>query len=232
MKTWRLQNCHLTSSRVTELGNSRAGLRGSLCPKLILFNSQQRENTTCWVTTTCQALREVLHTLFNWSLNNDSEVFFLHGKEIVAGGGQDLQALLLPLDHMASGACDTHSLSHPAGPSALLLTQPTVHLQGRWAKEVTSYKKTCFDALNFRAHLNFHLQTCERYSTSHLHFWAPLKRARSFGVSPTSIILAPAKSCMMRPEVTMGEIPSSINVPWRKGKAKHSQDELAKATHY
>lgn len=49
-----------------------------------------------------------------------------------------------------------------------------------------------------------------------LHFWAPLKRARSFGVSPTSIIFAPAKSCMIRPEVTMGEMPSSIKVPWGK----------------
>lgn len=46
-----------------------------------------------------------------------------------------------------------------------------------------------------------------------LHFWAPLKRALSFGVSPTSMILAPAKSCMMRPEVTMGEMPSSMSVP-------------------
>ena len=33
------------------------------------------------------------------------------------------------------------------------------------------------------------------------------------GVSPTSMILAPANSCMMRPDVTMGEIPSSIKVP-------------------
>lgn len=45
------------------------------------------------------------------------------------------------------------------------------------------------------------------------HFWAPLKSARSFGVSPTSIIFAPASSCMIRPEVTIGEIPSSIRVP-------------------
>ena len=34
-----------------------------------------------------------------------------------------------------------------------------------------------------------------QYSQSHhLHFWAPLKSALSFGVSPTSRILAPAKS--------------------------------------
>lgn len=46
-----------------------------------------------------------------------------------------------------------------------------------------------------------------------LHFWAPLKRALSLGVSPTSMILAPASSCMIRPEVTMGEMPSSIRVP-------------------
>lgn len=52
------------------------------------------------------------------------------------------------------------------------------------------------------------------FSTSHYsRFCAPLKRALSFGVSPTSIILAPAKSCMMSPEVTIGEMPSSINVP-------------------
>lgn len=52
------------------------------------------------------------------------------------------------------------------------------------------------------------------------HFCAPLKRALSFGVSPTSIIFAPAKSCMMSPEVTMGEMPSSINVPDRHRKSK------------
>lgn len=54
-----------------------------------------------------------------------------------------------------------------------------------------------------------------------LRFWAPLKRALSFGVSPTSIILAPASSCIMRPEVTIGEIPSSIRVP--EGTALNSQ---------
>ena len=47
----------------------------------------------------------------------------------------------------------------------------------------------------------------------YLHFWAPLNRALSFGVSPTSMILAPASSCIIRPEVTIGEIPSSIRVP-------------------
>lgn len=53
-----------------------------------------------------------------------------------------------------------------------------------------------------------------------LHFWAPLKRALSFGVSPTSMILAPASSCMMRPEVTMGDIPSSIRVPGQQVRLK------------
>lgn len=48
---------------------------------------------------------------------------------------------------------------------------------------------------------------------AHSHFWAPLKSALSLGVSPTSMIFAPASSCMIRPEVTMGEIPSSIRVP-------------------
>jgi hypothetical protein len=32
-------------------------------------------------------------------------------------------------------------------------------------------------------------------------------------VSPTSMILAPASNCMIRPDVTIGEIPSSIKVP-------------------
>ena len=73
--------------------------------------------------------------------------------------------------------------------------------------------KRTSDAPNSAANSNSQLQTSEHHPKSHLHFWAPLKRARSFGVSPTSIILAPAKSCMMRPEVTMGEIPSSISVP-------------------
>lgn len=35
-------------------------------------------------------------------------------------------------------------------------------------------------------------------------FWAPL-RARSLTESPTSMILVPAKSCIIRPDVTMGE---------------------------
>ena len=46
-----------------------------------------------------------------------------------------------------------------------------------------------------------------------LHFCAPLNSALSFGVSPTSMILAPAKSCMINPDVTMGDIPNSISVP-------------------
>ncbi len=29
----------------------------------------------------------------------------------------------------------------------------------------------------------------------------------------TSMILAPARSCMIRPEVTIGEMPSSMSVP-------------------
>lgn len=45
------------------------------------------------------------------------------------------------------------------------------------------------------------------------HFWAPLKSALSLGVSPTSMILAPANNCMIKPDVTIGEIPSSIKVP-------------------
>lgn len=73
--------------------------------------------------------------------------------------------------------------------------------------------KPIFDDPNFVANSNSQLQTSEHHLKPHLHFWAPLKRARSLGVSPTSIILAPAKSCMMRPEVTMGEMPSSISVP-------------------
>ncbi|KAF8365796.1 hypothetical protein PRIPAC_83625, partial [Pristionchus pacificus] len=38
------------------------------------------------------------------------------------------------------------------------------------------------------------------------------KRARSLGESPISMVLAPARSCMIRPEVTMCEIPSSIRI--------------------
>ena len=56
-----------------------------------------------------------------------------------------------------------------------------------------------------------------------LHFWAPLNKARSFGVSPTSMIFAPAKSCMIKPEVTMGEIPSSISVPRLEAKITRIQ---------
>uniref|UniRef100_A0A8R1UY21 Uncharacterized protein n=1 Tax=Pristionchus pacificus TaxID=54126 RepID=A0A8R1UY21_PRIPA len=48
------------------------------------------------------------------------------------------------------------------------------------------------------------------YQNNHSRFCAPLKRARSLEESPTSMILAPARSYTMRPEVTMGEIPSSI----------------------
>ena len=46
-----------------------------------------------------------------------------------------------------------------------------------------------------------------------VHFWAPLNNARSLGVSPTSMIFAPASNCMMSPDVTIGEIPNSIKVP-------------------
>lgn len=45
------------------------------------------------------------------------------------------------------------------------------------------------------------------------HFWAPLNRALSLGVSPTSMILAPANNCMIKPDVTIGEMPSSMRVP-------------------
>lgn len=47
----------------------------------------------------------------------------------------------------------------------------------------------------------------------YLHFCAPLNKALSLGVSPTSIIFAPASSCMISPDVTIGDIPSSIRVP-------------------
>lgn len=47
----------------------------------------------------------------------------------------------------------------------------------------------------------------------YLHFCAPLNNALSFGVSPTSIIFAPWSSCIIRPEVTIGEIPNSMRVP-------------------
>lgn len=40
----------------------------------------------------------------------------------------------------------------------------------------------------------------------------PLK-SKSYINQLTSMILAPARSCMMRLDVTIGEIPSSINVP-------------------
>lgn len=53
----------------------------------------------------------------------------------------------------------------------------------------------------------------KKLKRTHVHFWAPLNSALSLGVSPTSMILAPASSCMMRPEVTMGEIPNSMRVP-------------------
>lgn len=110
-------------------------------------------------------------------------------------------------------------------PRALLLTQAT---QGWRAEGITATMppllqrqptpppqnpKPIVGDPNFVANSNSQLQTSEHHLQSHLRFWAPLKRARSFGVSPTSIILAPAKSCMMRPEVTMGEMPSSISVP-------------------
>lgn len=44
-------------------------------------------------------------------------------------------------------------------------------------------------------------------------FWAPLNRALSLGVSPTSMILAPASNCIIKPDVTIGEMPNSIKVP-------------------
>ena len=102
--------------------------------------------------------------------------------------------------------------SHPSKCS-LSLTKPN-KVVGQGGYLVQKYLFFFFFLVNlFIENLNSQLQTSEHYPKPHLHFWAPLKRARSFGVSPTSIILAPAKSCMMRPEVTMGEIPSSINVP-------------------
>jgi hypothetical protein len=45
-------------------------------------------------------------------------------------------------------------------------------------------------------------------------FWAPLKSARSsLSEKSTSMRLAPARSCMIIPDVTMGEMPSSMSVP-------------------
>lgn len=47
-----------------------------------------------------------------------------------------------------------------------------------------------------------------------IHFWAPLNSAlSSFTLSSTAMIFAPDKSCMTNPAVTIGEMPSSINVP-------------------
>jgi len=55
-------------------------------------------------------------------------------------------------------------------------------------------------------------------------FWAPLKRVRS-SLFPwsTSIILAPARSCITMLDVTMGEIPSSIRVPRLEAKITRIQ---------
>ena len=65
--------------------------------------------------------------------------------------------------------------------------------------------------------------TCPTVMTMPKSFWAPLKRALSFGVSPTSISLAPASNCMISPEVTMGEMPSSIKVPLFEAKITRIQ---------
>lgn len=62
-----------------------------------------------------------------------------------------------------------------------------------------------------------YMQYTQNNKNKNIHFWAPLKSALSLGVSPTSMILAPASSCMIRPEVTMGEIPNSIKVPEKHG---------------
>ena len=64
---------------------------------------------------------------------------------------------------------------------------------------------------------------CPRVMIIPKSFCAPEKSALSFGVSPTSIIFAPAKSCMIKPEVTMGEIPSSIRVPRLEAKMTRIQ---------
>ena len=39
------------------------------------------------------------------------------------------------------------------------------------------------------------------------------KARSSLTASSTSMIFDPASSCMMRPDVTMGEMPSSMHVP-------------------
>lgn len=132
------------------------------------------------------------------------------------GGGRALQAW---------AATPFLCLLQPV-PSALMPTQGHTGLEGRedYSNDAPTpakdsqprplkNPKPIVDDPNFVANSNSQLQTSEHHLQPHLHFWAPLKRARSFGVSPTSIILAPAKSCMMRPEVTMGEMPSSISVP-------------------
>ena len=77
--------------------------------------------------------------------------------------------------------------------------------------KTSSFPKYCFMSQDSNEQIN-NLKFILRLQIS-LHFWAPLKSALSFGVSPTSMILAPASNCMIRPDVTIGEIPSSIKVP-------------------
>jgi hypothetical protein len=52
------------------------------------------------------------------------------------------------------------------------------------------------------------------YMHIYKHFWAPENKPRSFlREKSTSMRLAPARSCMIIPEVMIGLIPSSMSVP-------------------
>jgi hypothetical protein len=52
------------------------------------------------------------------------------------------------------------------------------------------------------------------YMHIYAHFWAPENKPRSsLREKSTSMRLAPARSCMIIPEVTIGLIPSSMSVP-------------------
>ena len=55
-------------------------------------------------------------------------------------------------------------------------------------------------------------------------FWAPLNNARSsLSEKSTSMRLAPASSCIIMPEVTIGVIPSSMRVPRLEAKMTRIQ---------
>jgi hypothetical protein len=64
----------------------------------------------------------------------------------------------------------------------------------------------------------------EERGRSYERFWAPLKRARSsLRAKSTSTRFAPARSCMIIPEVTTGPIPSSMRVPRLEAMMTRSQ---------